>query len=313
MYEDFFGLRESPFSTQPDPRYAYPSMEHRVAVAKMKYAANQKRGLAVLTGPVGSGKTTTAHQLLEEWEADPTKRVAFLTSASDRLPAAFLRKVLMGFNVKPTRNESDNMRFLEHFLITEYKEGRHPILLIDEGQNVSSRNIDTIYEMTNFQTAQSKLITVVMLAQDNLPNKLERKDAFRSRIAVSGSLDPLTYEDTCSMIAHRLHTAGGKTINHYFTEGALIELYNTTKGIPRDVCILCDACFVNGYVHEQKPIDTALVVRSVDEMKRIKGWPVKETTATDALPATDDPPISTSKPKRPTSPRTKKTPQEATK
>ena len=214
MYETFYGLAESPFSTQPDPRFAYPSTEHKVAIAKMRYAADQKRGLAVLTGPVGSGKTTTAHQLLATWEADPAKKVAFLPSASDRLPAAFLRQVLQGFGVQPTRTEADNKRFLQAFLVEQYKEGRHPILLLDEGQNVSPRNIDTIADLTNFQTAKTKLITVVMLAQDNLPNKLDRKDAFRSRIAVSGSLDPLTFEDTCAMIAPPAANGGRRRLRH---------------------------------------------------------------------------------------------------
>lgn len=290
MYEEFYGLRESPFSTQPDPRFAYPSTEHKVAIAKMRYAADQKRGLAVLTGPVGSGKTTTAHQLLETWEADPTKKVAFLPSASDRLPAAFLRRILQGFNVQPTRTEADNMRFLQAFLVDEFKEGRHPILLIDEGQNVSPRNIDTIAELTNFQTAKTKLVTVVMLAQDNLPNKLDRKDAFRSRIAVSGSLDPLTFEDTCAMIGHRLLAAGGRALSHYFDHNALIEIYNTTRGIPRDICILCDAVMVNGYVTEQRLISCPLVEKTVAEMASVKKWPVtlsekrKPVTAKEAKP-----------------------------
>jgi general secretion pathway protein A len=274
VYETFYGLTESPFSTQPDPRFAYPSTEHKVAIAKMRYAADQKRGLAVLTGPVGSGKTTTAHQLLATWDADSTKKVAFLPSASDRTPAAFLRQVLQGFGVEPTRTEVDNKRFLQAFLVDQYKEGRHPILLLDEGQNVSSRNIDTIADLTNFQTAKTKLITVVMLAQDNLPNKLDRKDAFRSRIAVSGNLDPLTFEDTCAMIAHRLQTAGGGSLDMYFDHHALIEVYNTTKGIPRDICILCDAVLVNGYVHEQRQVTCALVERTVGDMAKVKKWPV---------------------------------------
>lgn len=137
MYEEFFGLRETPFSVQPDPRFAYPSAEHKIAIAKMRYAADQKRGLAVLTGPVGSGKTTTANQLQMTWAEDKTKTVGFLPSASVRTPAAFLRLVLEAFDQKPTRTEADNKRFLEHFLLEQYREQRHPVLLLNEGQNVS--------------------------------------------------------------------------------------------------------------------------------------------------------------------------------
>ncbi|HXG24680.1 MAG TPA: AAA family ATPase [Chthonomonadales bacterium] len=278
IYESFYSLRETPFSVQPDPRFAYPSAEHKVAIAKMRYAADQKRGLAVLTGPVGSGKTTIAHQLLGTWEEDPTKTVAFLPSAPARLPAGFLRLVLEGFGIEPTRTEADNRRFLERFLLDEFREGRHPILLLDEGQNVSPRNIDTIADLTNFQTARTKLITIVMLAQDNLPNKLARKEAFRSRIAVVGHLDPLSFEDTRCMIAHRLATAGGGPLDSYFEPQALIEIYNITRGIPRDICVLCDALFVNGYVLNQRVISPALVERTFREMATTKRWPIKLPT-----------------------------------
>ena len=156
----------------------------------MRYAADHKRGLAVLTGPVGSGKTTIANQLQNTWSDDKTKSVGFLPSATVRTPAAFLRLLLEAFGKTPKRTESDNRRLLERFLLDEYNANRHPVLLLDEGQNVASRNIDTISDLTNFQTARTKLITIVLLAQDNLPDKLDSKDAFRSRITVVAHLDP---------------------------------------------------------------------------------------------------------------------------
>lgn len=241
----------------------------------MRYATDQKRGLAVLTGPVGSGKTTIANQLQMTWDADPTKRVGFLPSAMVRTPSQFIRLTLEAFGIPSKRTEAENRRLLERFLLDEYNEGRHPVLLLDEGQNVASRNIDTLAEMTNFQTSQSKLITVVMLAQDNLPKKLEGKDAFRSRIAVVGHLDPLSLEDMTEMIAHRIKTAGGQEIETYFTEDALREVHRVTQGVPRDICVLCDALFVNGYVRDQRMMDLPLVERTVNEMAREKKWPVQ--------------------------------------
>lgn len=115
-----------------------------------------------------------------------------------------------------------------------------------------------------------------MLAQDNLPNNFERKEAFRSRIAVIGHLDPLSFEDMCGMIGHRLKTAGGGQVDKYFEPPALIEIYNTTRGVPRDICMLCDACFVNGFVRDQRVMSAALVERTVSEMSREKGWPVRD-------------------------------------
>lgn len=268
-------MRETPFSVQPDPRFAYPSVEHKIAIAKMRYAADQKRGLAVLTGPVGSGKTTIANQLQMTWDEDPTKTVGFLPSATVRLPAAFYRLILEAYGIQPTRTEADNRRLLERFLLDEYNAGRHPVLLLDEGQNVSAKNIDTIADLTNFQTSQTKLITVVMLAQDNLPRKLATKEAFRSRIAVVGHLDPLSLQEMRDMIDHRLKAAGGEKIENYFDEEALWEIHNVTKGMPRDICVLCDALFVNGYVRDQRMMTLPLVHRTVAEMAREKRWPVQ--------------------------------------
>ena len=274
MYEEFYGLRETPFSVQPDPRYAFPSVEHKVSIAKMRYAVDQKRGLAVLTGPVGAGKTTIANSLQMTWEDDETKTVAFLPGAPVRTPGQFLRLILEAYGITALRTEAQNRQALEQFLLDEYMAGRHPVLLLDEGQNLVSRVIDAISDLTNFQTAQTKLITVVMLAQDNLPKKLERHDAFRSRIAVVGRLDPLSLEEMTDMIAFRIKTAGGGEIDTYFEEQALTDVHAITKGVPRDVCVLCDALFVNGYVRDQRLMTTALVQRTLSEMSREKKWPV---------------------------------------
>jgi len=275
MYEEFYGLRETPFSVQPDPRYAFPSVEHKIALAKMRYAVDGKRGLAVLTGPVGMGKTTVANGLQMTWDDDPTKTVAFLPGAPVRTPGQFLRLILEAFGTPALRTEAQNRQALERFLLDEYQAGRHPVLLLDEGQNVASRVIDAISDLTNFQTSQTKLLTVVMLAQDNLPKKLERHDAFRSRIAVVGHLDPLDLEEMSDMIAFRIATAGGGALDTYFEAQALADVHAITRGVPRDVCVLCDALFVNGYVRDQRLMTPALVARTLTEMSREKKWPVK--------------------------------------
>ncbi len=279
MYESFFGLKEMPFGTQPNPRFAFPSTEHQVAVAKMRYAADQKRGLALLMGMVGTGKTTIANQLQRTWGADPGKALAFLPSASVRTQSQFLRLVAEGFGLTPARTVQDNKRLIERFLIEQYDLGKHPILLIDEAQNVHPDNIDVLSDLSNFQTAEDKLITIVLLAQDNFPNKLSRKEAFRSRIAVISNLDPLSFEDMRGMIAHRLQTAGGDDLDHYFTDKALIEVYNTTQGIPRDICVLCDAAFVNAFVRAEKTVTPEVVAQTLSEMRKGKAWPVKAMDA----------------------------------
>ena len=264
-----------PFGTQPNPRFAFPSAEHQIAVAKMRYAADQKRGLALLMGKVGTGKTTIANQLQRTWGEDDTKALAFLPSASVRTRSQFLRLVSEGFGITPVRTEGDNRKLIERFLLEQYQGGRHPVLLIDETQNLHADNIDVLSDLSNFQTAEDKLITIVMLAQDNFPNKLNRKEAFRSRIAVISNLDQLSFEDMCGMVAHRVTTAGGAGVTELFTEKALIEIYNTTQGIPRDVCVLCDAALVNAFVRAEKTITPEVVAQTLSEMRVGKAWPVK--------------------------------------
>lgn len=219
--------------------------------------------------------TTISNRLQMTWDEDPTKTVAFLPGAVVRTPGQFLRLVLESFGITALRTEAQNRGVFERFLLDEFAAGRHPILLLDEGQNLASRVIDAISDLTNFQTASTKLITVVMLAQDNLPKKLERHDAFRSRIAVVGHLDPLTLDEMREMIAYRLQTAGGGPIETYFEDQALADSYAITKGVPRDICVLCDALFVNGYVRDQRIITPALVERTLSEMSREKKWPVQ--------------------------------------
>ena len=287
MYEEFFGLKEMPFGTQPNPRFAFPSTEHQIAVAKMRYAADQKRGLALLMGMVGTGKTTIANQLQRTWQGDSGKTMAFLPNASARTQSQFLRLISEGFGITPVRTVQDNKKLLERFLLEQYDAGKHPVLLIDEGQNVHPDNIDVLSELSNFQTAEDKLITIVMLAQDNFPNKIARKEAFRSRIAVISNLDPLSFEDMHGMIAHRITTAGGGKLARYFTDKALIEIYNTTQGIPRDVCVLCDAAFVNAFVRASKEVTPEIVTQTLSEMRRGKSWPIKSRGKEEAIIRSD--------------------------
>jgi general secretion pathway protein A len=272
LYEAHFKLKEQPFSTQPDPRFAYETREHQIALAKIGYAADQRKGLALLTGPVGTGKTTIANRLVSAWAEDPTKQVGFLPSASDRTKAAFLRLVLSAFGIEGSRNATDSQQKLFAFLLGEYDADRHPVLLIDEGQNISHDNIDTIADITNFQTAKSKLITVVILAQDNFPNKLERKPAFRSRIAIRGTLDPLTFEDMRGMIGHRLGVAGRKDAEKLFPEAACHVIYTYTRGVPRDICVLCDNALIETFVRNETVVSPEAVTAAAESLHDVKKW-----------------------------------------
>jgi general secretion pathway protein A len=286
VYESYYGLTEMPFSVMPDPRYAYRSLGHKLAEGRMRFAADYKSGLAVLTGPVGCGKTTIANMLVQDWSQDQTKAVAYLPTADDRGRAAFLKRVMDGYGLASNaRNYAANRTAFETFLLGEQEAGRHPVLVIDEAQKIHPDNLDTIVDMTNFQTADAKFITVILFAQDNFANKLRGKDAFTSRIAYIGHLDPFVFEDMQGMIAHRLRVGGANVsvlpsdeerpnLSPWLTPEALVEIYRITKGVPRDVCIFLSALFLDAYVADEKPIPVDLVTRTLADMSRLKKWPV---------------------------------------
>jgi general secretion pathway protein A len=288
MYEPFFGLKEMPFSVLPDPRYAYPSMSHRLAEGKMRFAADYEEGLAVASGPVGSGKTTLANKLVAHWSQDSKKTVAFLPYAADRGRAAFLKGIMGGFGVDDVgRSYATNRKAFELFLIDQRKAGRHVVLVIDEGQDIYSENLDTIVDLTNFRTATAQFITVIIFAQDNFKNKLRTagREAFNSRIAQYAHLDPLDPSDMHRMIAHRLTIGGASVpsptdpdtlpdISSWITEDALVELYRITKGIPRDVCIFLNSLFLSAYLLHERPIRAATVLKTLSDLSNVKKWPV---------------------------------------
>ena len=158
----------------------------------------------------------------------------------------------------------DNKRLIERFLLEQYEAGRHPILLIDEAQNVHPDNIDVLSDLSNFQTAEDKLITIVMLAQDNFPNKLSPQGGVPLADRRHQQPRPALlrgHEGHDRPPDHRRRAA--ESLAKYFTDKALIEIYNTTQGIPRDVCVLCDAAFVNAFVRAEKTVTPEIVAQTL--------------------------------------------------
>lgn len=254
-------------------------------------------GLFLLGDFTVTHNTTIANMLVADWADDTSKRVAYLPTADDRGRSAFIRRVMDGFGVtteRAFRNYADNRDALERFLLDEHEAGRHAVLVIDEAQKIHPDNFDTLTDLTNFQTATEKFLTIILFAQDNFSNKLRLKDAFTSRIAFTGHLDPLSPEDLRGMIAYRL-TVGGAQIrtrrparkgeepapdlSPFLTDDALVEVFKITKGVPRDVCIFLSALFLDAYVRDEKPVGCETVKATLAEMSRMKKWPVqiKET------------------------------------
>lgn len=270
-YLTHFGLTKAPFSTTPDPAFAFATREHKRALANVAYYTEEGRGMFLLLGEVGTGKTTISQLAVNNWRAEPDQFVAaHVTDPSPRSPAAFLRLVLASFGLETARNLLDLKAGLRAFLVGEYKAGRTVVLLIDEAQTIHSSNLETLQAMVNEQTQTAKLLQVVLLAQPNFEYKLAQKPALRSRIAGGTTLNPLTRDEALGLLRHRMGVAGGE-FDAVFPPATHKLLYDTTHGVPRDLCVLCDAAMVNALALGRRKIDADSLGLALRDLS-FKGW-----------------------------------------
>ena len=270
-YLSHFGLEKSPFSTTPDPAFAFATREHKTALAKVAYYTEERRGIFLLMGEIGTGKTTISQLAINGWRQKGSQFLAaHVTDPSPRTPAAFLRLVLASFGLPTTRNLLDLKATLRQFLVEQYKAGVIVVLLIDEAQTIHPANLDTIQAMANEQTQTDKLIQVVLLAQPNFEYKLTHKPALRSRIAGGTTLNPLTLEDAIDLLRHRMDVAGGD-FDAVFPPSVHKALYNATNGVPRDLCVLCDAGMVEALARGSRVVEPDILEAALKDMA-FKGW-----------------------------------------
>jgi general secretion pathway protein A len=274
-YLAHFGLSKAPFATTPDPSFALATREHELALAKIAYYTEERRGIFLLMGEIGTGKTTIAQLALNRWRSDPERfSVAHITDPSPRSPAAFMRLVLASFGLQTTRNLLDLKATFRGFLVEQFKARRTVILLIDEAQTIHSANLDTLQAMVNEQTQTAKLLQVVLLAQPNFEFKLAQKRALRSRIAGGTTLNPLTFEDAIRLLRHRMRIAGGD-FDRVFPESTHKTLFGATNGVPRDLCVLSDGALLNALAMNRREVDRQALEATLKDMS-FKGWQLQQ-------------------------------------
>lgn len=269
-YLAHFGLTRAPFSTTPDPEFAYATREHQLAIAKIQYVVDERQGFFLLQGDNGTGKTTISEFLLNHWREDKGLAVAYLPNPAARTPSQFLRLLLGAYGQEPPRLQQDCWDSLSGYLAANHKQGRTTVLVIDEAQTISAENMETLTHISNLQTQRSKLIQIVLLAQPNIARKLTYKPALRDRIAHGSVLNPLTYDDALELLRYRVRQAGGN-FDHIFGESVTHPIYNATKGIPRRLCMLCDGMMLNAYALGRTQAGTEEVEAALADLK-FKGW-----------------------------------------
>jgi general secretion pathway protein A len=277
MYETFYGLRENPFSVTPDPQYIYLGENQREALAQLLYGVQQKKGFIVLTGEVGTGKTTLIRFLLDKLNhgGSPVK-TAFLFNPKLTVND-FIESILKDLGIPAhTGTKGDQLHFLYENLIEAYKKKERVVLIIDEAQGLNPALLEEIRLLSNLETAKSKLLQIILVGQPELDETLSLPEfrQLRQRVNMRYHLPPLSREEAEEYIGKRLRIAGAK--RSIFTGKALKEIHQRSSGIPRLINILCDNSLLTGYAQDQKVIDKK-IVREVSkdlhlEKKGIPQW-----------------------------------------
>lgn len=267
MYETFFGLQERPFSISPDPRFFFLSSQHKEALAKCQYAVQERMGLTVVYGDVGTGKTTIARRLFQTFADKPEYRSAMIISPRLKTENAFLREIMKEFGVATKQSFADSLDLFRAFLADEYKGGRTVILLIDEAQGIRSVNFELIRSLLNYETDRQKLLNVILFGQNELATKLDGRRELKSRVTIFGALTSLSRDDTESMVRFRYRVSGGE--EPPFTPAAYDSLFRYSTGLPRMICTLADTALTKAFAREQHSIEEDLVRAAAEDMRAL--------------------------------------------
>src|SRR2546421_4929118 len=234
----YFGFHEHPFMTTPDPRFLYFSSQVKEALAKCEFMARERVGPIYMYGPIGRGKTSLVRRLQEKLSLDERYNVKLLISPNLKSSNAFLRLILETFDVKTERSYTASLNNFEKFLVQQYQEGKVPVLLMDEAQNMTRDTLKLIHYLLNFETNTTKLLQIVLVGQEELGTKIMQYRELASRMFPI-AMNAMSPDDLKDMITFRLTVAGHKDKLFEDSEEAYKILYTYTKGLPRDAIKVC--------------------------------------------------------------------------
>jgi len=266
MYTEYFGLRDRPFSIAPDPEYLYMSGRHREALAHLIYGLQTDGGFVLLTGEVGTGKTTVCRCLLEQVPDDA--EIAFVLNP--KVSASELLETIcdeLGVNYQEhTTSIKVFVDAINHFLLDTHAKGKKTVLIIDEAQNLSTDVLEQIRLLTNLETNKQKLLQVIMIGQPELRDMLKRQELrqLEQRVTARYHLQPLNYSEALAYISHRLQVAGVE--RPLFSRRALRMLYRFSGGVPRLINLLCDRALLGAYATSQNSVTPRLVRTTAKEI-----------------------------------------------
>lgn len=257
MYEKFYGLKEKPFSIQPDPDFLFFGHRHGMAYAMLEYGLANRAGFTVVCGEIGCGKTTLIRHLLNNVDSDITVGIVYNTHQKvDDL----LGWIMLAFE-QPYEGLSELALFdaFQQFLISSYVAGKRLVLIVDEAQNLSPGALESLRMLSNINADKDQMLQVILVGQPQLRDLLRRPDLqqFMQRVAVDFFIPALQPLEVIKYIEHRLKVAGRE--EPLFTRRAIERVAEACKGIPRSINILCDMVLVYGFSSGADKIDLDLV------------------------------------------------------
>lgn len=267
MYLSFYNLREFPFAITCDDRFFYESTVHAEALANMMYTVQQRKGMVLVTGEVGAGKTFVGNMLGSRLGAGcQTVMIGNPPQSGKQLLSVLSRRI--GMNVRASADKVCLQEELERYLIGLNARGRLVAMLIDEAQDLSPASLEELRLLWNWEQGGQRLIQIVLIGQPELRQRLlePRWEALRQRVVLSYHLKHLAAVDTPAYVAHRLRVAGGEGCSAQFAPSATADIHAATDGIPRLINVLCDNALLVGYAKGVHCIDSPIVAEVVRDM-----------------------------------------------
>ena len=268
MYHNFYQFKENPFNVTADPDFFFSSQSHCDAISNLVYGIEQRKGILVVTGEIGTGKTTLCRKLLKQ-SSDEIKFALILNPNFTEVQLLQIIIQDLGIEVK-SQSKFNLIHALNQFLISESILNHNVVVIIDEAQNLSIRQLEQVRLLSNIETEKEKLLQIILVGQPELYEKLQLPALrqLRQRVTVHFHLQPLDKNDIKDYIEHRIKLAIGIEQEQYlhFTDQAIESIYQHSKGSPRTINILCDRALLAGYIAETYSIDDSIIENCAKEV-----------------------------------------------
>jgi general secretion pathway protein A len=302
MYEPFYGLNSRPFELTPDPRFLYLTPTHREALAHLEYGLSGRKGITVLVGEVGTGKTTLVHAALDRARSTNVRCAQLSNPTLTRNEFYELLAAEFGLSDEAGQSKAQFLIELKELVVKQHQSGAVTALIVDEAHRLSTELLEEIRLLANFESNTDKLLQVVLIGQPELADRLNEPDLrqIKQRVALRCSLQAMTLGETAAYIAGRIRIAGGDAAR-LFSREAVAEIHERTRGIPRLVSVVCDNSLVNGFAAGVRPVGRQIVLdvcRDFDFRSRHSGGTGANTPPSGGgeLPAPDASHPKTEKP-----------------